>query len=327
MISKCSDSASKLTKLYGEQSSDALRMLTHKIQQLKKQIQADRVVSVREKLEENRKKLESHVSLLVSAATSRNDLLVMEGDGQGKMLSSRIGNPLSKFSGFAQGTGDKENIAIQEVVYATSSKLPYIEKIPPYTTWIFLDRNQRMAEDQSVVGRRRIYYDPHGSEALICSDSEEEVTEPEEEKHEFTEGEDRILWMAFQEHGLCEEVLNIVSQYIGGTTSEIQERCSMLKEKNCEKHDQNFKGSEEKGSGNSYCLEKSLSAALDSFDNLFCRRCLVFDCRLHGCSQSLASPSEKQPYSSESDDDGNPCSDRCYLRVWLFFFDLEIHVT
>lgn len=55
-------------------------------------------------------------------------------------------------------------------------------------------RNQRMAEDQSVVGRRRIYYDQHGSEALICSDSEEELAEPEDEKHEFSEGEDRVLW-------------------------------------------------------------------------------------------------------------------------------------
>jgi histone-lysine N-methyltransferase EZH2 len=55
-------------------------------------------------------------------------------------------------------------------------------------------RNQRMADDQSVVGRRQIYYDQRGSEALICSDSEEELTEPEGEKHEFCEAEDRILW-------------------------------------------------------------------------------------------------------------------------------------
>lgn len=50
-----------------------------------------------------------------------------------------------------------------------------------------------MADDQSVVGRRRIYYDQHGSEALICSDSEEEIPETEEEKHEFSPGEDKLL--------------------------------------------------------------------------------------------------------------------------------------
>ncbi|KAA8549082.1 hypothetical protein F0562_000766 [Nyssa sinensis] len=176
-------------------------------------------------------------------------------------------------------------------------------------------RNQRMAEDQSVVGRRRIYYDPHGSEALICSDSEEENAEPEEEKHEYSEEEDRILWMAFQEYGLSEEVLYIVSQFIGGTTSEIQERYNILKEKNCEKQNKNFRGSGEIGSERSFFLDKSLSAALDSFDNLFCRRCLVFDCRLHGCSQGLTNPSEKQCYSSESEEDGKPCSDQCYLQL------------
>ena len=55
-------------------------------------------------------------------------------------------------------------------------------------------RNQRMADDQSVVGRRQIYYDQDGGETLICSDSEGEVAEPEEEKHGFSEAEDQILW-------------------------------------------------------------------------------------------------------------------------------------
>ncbi|XP_058199025.1 histone-lysine N-methyltransferase EZA1 isoform X3 [Rhododendron vialii] len=282
---------------------------------MKKQIQADRVVSIREKLEENRKKLESHVSLLVSSATLRNDASVIDADGQGRILSSRIENPLCKFGGFAQASGDKDYVNVQEVVYSISAKLPYIENIPPYTTWIFLDRNQRMAEDQSVVGRRRIYYDPHGSEALICSDSEEDIAESEEEKRAFSEGEDRILRMVVQEHGLGEEVLNIVSQYIGTNTPEIQERCNRLKEKSLEKHDRSFRSFEGNGPEYNSFLGKSLSATLDSFDNLFCRRCLVFDCRLHGCSQSLIGPSEKQMYSSESDDDGNPCSDQCYLRL------------
>jgi hypothetical protein len=40
-------------------------------------------------------------------------------------------------------------------------------------------------------------------------------------------------------------------------------------------NDQNVKDSIDSVSERGISLEKSLSAALDSFDNLFCRRCLV----------------------------------------------------
>ena len=50
-----------------------------------------------------------------------------------------------------------------------------------------------MTEDQSVLGRRRIYYDQNGGEALICSDSEEEIIDEEAEKRDFIESEDYIL--------------------------------------------------------------------------------------------------------------------------------------
>lgn len=50
-----------------------------------------------------------------------------------------------------------------------------------------------MTEDQSIVGRRRIYYDRNGGEALICSDSEEEAVEGEEEKREFSDSENYII--------------------------------------------------------------------------------------------------------------------------------------
>lgn len=68
----------------------------------------------------------------------------------------------------------------------------------------------------------------------------------------------------------------------------------------------------------------------------------MFDCRLHGCSQILidavsiiAHPAfstefvyanlkvpfiwqvEKQTYSSDSEDDGKPCGDQCYLKVFF----------
>lgn len=86
------------------------------------------------------------------------------------------------------------------------SKIQFNNKLdhPSYYMLFFLSenifyqcRNQRMVEDQSVVGRRQIYYDQHGGETLICSDSEEEP-EPEEEKREYSEGEDCIIWLVFQ---------------------------------------------------------------------------------------------------------------------------------
>lgn len=309
MGSKSSDSSSKFR--HGEGSSDTIRALSDKIQLLKMEIQAERAVFVRKKLKENRKKLQGDVSHLMSLAISRNDISITKGSPKGNMLFLRTEKPLCKINGFSRGS---DNSNIQEVVCSTSAKLPSMENIPPYTTWIFLDRNQRMAEDQSVVGRRRIYYDPHGSEALICSDSEEETAEPSEVKRAFSNGEDRIIWMALQEHGLDEDVIDIVSEYIEATASEIQERYTMLKDKNKGSAYKSINACSEEESQNIF-LGKNLSGSLDSFDNLFCRRCLVFDCRLHGCSQNLIYPSEKQTYSSESDDDGSPCSDQCYLKL------------
>ncbi|GAB4830582.1 hypothetical protein Ancab_020348 [Ancistrocladus abbreviatus] len=301
MVSKIGDPSFKPKISQVEQGSRGYGTLISKIHQLKKQIQSDRIVQIREKLDKNAQKLENHIL----SATSAEDLSAT-GNGSGEALYLRAECAICVFNGFVQASGDKDCTVSHEAAFSTSSKLPYVERIPPYTTWIFLDRNQRMAEDQSIVGRRRIYYDERGSEALICSDSDEENAELEEEKYEFSEGEDRILWMAFEEHGLNEEVVNIVSQFIGGTTAEIQMRFNELKEKFQEKQ-------EKKVCEKSRFLEKSLSSALDSLDNLFCRRCLVFDCRLHGCSQSLIFPSEKQPTWSETEDDGKPCSDQCYL--------------
>ncbi|XP_031740123.1 histone-lysine N-methyltransferase EZA1 isoform X2 [Cucumis sativus] len=309
-------SADKLTVALGDQST-VIVSLTNRVNTLKRQIQAERFVLVKEKLENNAQKLASNVAQAMST-TSRNALSVVEENRNGKMLLSRMEFPLCKLSGIAYGAGDKDYINNQEVVYSISIKLPYIEKLPPYTTWIFLDRNQRMAEDQSVVGRRRIYYDQHGSEALICSDSEEELAEPEDEKHEFSEGEDRVLWIIIQEHGVGENVLQLLSHSIGCTTSEIQERCNVLKERNY-RADLSSKVLEESVFKKGISLYKSLSSTLDSFDNLFCRRCMVFDCRLHGCSQSLIYPvskpnNEKQLYWPEHEEERKPCSNQCILE-------------
>ncbi|GFQ01559.1 histone-lysine n-methyltransferase eza1 [Phtheirospermum japonicum] len=214
-----------------------------------------------------------------------------------------------------QRSTDRDDANSVEVEFSATVKLPIVERIPTYTTWIFLDRNQRMADDQSVVGRRRIYYDPHGSEALVCSDSEEELGQLEGEKHEFSEGEDRFMRVAVQECGVANEVVDMLTQFVGGTSQEIQERCNMLMEKDQPIEKKSIKSSKEERYVDNVFLEKGLAAALDSFDNLFCRRCLVFDCRLHGCTQNLAYPNEKQSYSFDPEDDRKPCGDQCYLQL------------
>ncbi|PON61716.1 Histone-lysine N-methyltransferase, EZ [Parasponia andersonii] len=294
--------------------------------QLKRQIQAERIVSIREKIEDNGKCLESHIMDVLLPATTKDPPILQE-NGSGKMLHLRIENPICKLSGCGEGFGDKDHVNYHDFVPQSSIKLPYVDKLPPYTTWIFLDssevrktryRNQRMADDQSVVGRRRIYYDQHGSEALICSDSEEETPEHEEEKRDFSTGEDQLLWTVIREHGLGEEVVKSVSNFIGASSLEIQERYNTIKEKCLVDLDPDDGGGFESERGifeseRGISQDKSLTTALDSFDNLFCRRCMLFDCRLHGCSQPVIFASEKQLYWSEHEEDRKPCSDQCYL--------------
>lgn len=306
-----------------------------RLTQLVRQIQSGRLAYIKEKLEANRKALQRHTCAMFDVAAAAE--VASRGTEGGNSLSQRAAEGQSRLvvPDLPNGMGERDTMYVQEenlaagtLVLSSSGgaaqrtvvrfvKLPLVERIPPYTTWIFLDKNQRMADDQSVVGRRRIYYDPVGNEALVCSDSDEETPEPEEEKHFFTEGEDQLIWKATQEHGLNREVVNVLCEFIDATSSEIEERSDFLFEKN-EKHS----ASSDKLRSH-LSLDKTLDAVLDSFDNLFCRRCLVFDCRLHGCSQNLVFPCEKQPYNFELDENKKPCGDKCYLR-WREGFQ-EMH--
>lgn len=50
-----------------------------------------------------------------------------------------------------------------------------------------------MVDDQSVIGKYQMYHDKNKGEMVICSDNEEEIVDPEDVKHEFTEVEDKFL--------------------------------------------------------------------------------------------------------------------------------------
>ncbi|KAL8527215.1 hypothetical protein ACS0TY_005189 [Phlomoides rotata] len=307
-------SKTKFRKSHEEQGIDPMASLYSRLTQLKRQIQSERVASVGEKLEKNSKMVQTYTSHLKELAASRTDLTVPTNCGIGNLLSSRMDSPLYKISGLIEGSEDRDDDNSQEIVFSTTAKFPPVERIPSYTTWIFLDRNQRMADDQSVVGRRRIYYDQDGSEALICSDSEEDLAQQVGQKREFSEGEDHLMRVAYQEYGIGNEVLDLLTQFVAGSSQEIQERCNMLMEKD-EQIEKQKKHPEEEESEDDMFFDQSLSAALDSFDNLFCRRCLVFDCRLHGCSQALTYSNEKQPYPFDTEEDRKPCGDQCYLQL------------
>lgn len=76
------------------------------------------------------------VSHLISVTSKTNALLIE----QSKVELSRIRSPMCKYTGYVPVPGDKDGISGHEVMTPTSTKLPLIDKIPPYTTWIFLDR-------------------------------------------------------------------------------------------------------------------------------------------------------------------------------------------
>ncbi|GAB4848992.1 hypothetical protein Ancab_003805 [Ancistrocladus abbreviatus] len=293
------------------------------IDYFKKQVEANRHAFVKRKIEENKQKL---IRVTLSKERKNAGSGSIEGGVDSLMRSQN--DAINLQIGIYASNGDKNSSGSQEHSVASSAvligsnvqtkggvrpiKLPEVRKLAPYTTWIFLERNQRMADDQSVVGRRRIYYDQNGGEALICSDSEEEVVEEDEEKKDFAESEDYILRMTIEQVGISDAVLDLLGQCFSKKPCDVQARYEILcKEGNVVTGLKSGNTEEISQSANPY-LDKDLEAALDSFDNLFCRRCYVFDCRLHGCSQDLIFPTEKQLPWSHPDEGNVPCSIDCY---------------
>ncbi|XP_015963898.1 histone-lysine N-methyltransferase CLF [Arachis duranensis] len=314
-----------------EEVTPTVKDVSMVIDSLKKQVAAERIVSVKKRMEENRHKLVGVTNHLCRLSMERMACNETDTHRSLDLLTKRQKDAIDMHNGVLASSDDGEsnsypedghgstavllgsNVAVKNAVRPI--KLPEVKRLPPYTTWIFLDRNQRMTEDQSVVGRRRIYYDQNGGEALICSDSEEEIIDDEEEKREFVDSEDYILRMTVRELGLSDTVLDSLAQCFSRNTSEIKARYETLSNKDNAARGSKNGDTEDISQSEKSFLEKDLEAALDSFDNLFCRRCLVFDCRLHGCSQDLVFPAEKQPLWNPPDTENAPCGPNCFKSV------------
>ncbi|XP_062156816.1 histone-lysine N-methyltransferase CLF [Alnus glutinosa] len=335
MASKGSDNKSDPTKdsseMRPQETSANDKDILSVIDSVKKQVAADRSVSIKKRMEDNGQKLLVVSNHLYKLSTEGRTSRTNDSDRSIDLLTKRQKDALDMHNGVDASNGDRDSSSSQEDAHASTAvllgsnvpvknavrpiKLSEVKRLPPYTTWIFLDRNQRMTEDQSVVGRRRIYYDQNGGEALICSDSEEELIDDEEEKRSFVECEDYILRMTAKEVGLSDEVLESLAQCFARSPCEVKARYEILiKEEKAVGGSKNGDNEDILQNGNSF-LDKDLDAALDSFDNLFCRRCLVFDCRLHGCSQDLVFPAEKQPSWCPADEENIPCGPHCYRSV------------
>ncbi|KAJ3699017.1 hypothetical protein LUZ61_002722 [Rhynchospora tenuis] len=324
--SKSQASSSQKTSGGKAGNSSAREVLTL-IDSLRKQITADRFSSIKEKIEANRQKLSTFTQNTYNLSKLRKNNAFNSTDTDSNILTKKQHDALRAYNNYELTNGESDGTSFLEECSSASTtmllggslggkssirpvKLPEVTKLPPYTTWIFLDRNQRMSEDQSVLGRRRIYYDPNSDgEALICSDSEDELVEDEEEKKEFKHTEDYIIRRTIQETGSSDTALDVLAKCLTRNPDEIKARYEALTGEKAD--DCVMKQVELAPKVEEAVLEKDIEAALDSFDNLFCRRCLVFDCRLHGCSQDMVFPVEKQqPWNNQGDD--VPCGPRCY---------------
>ncbi|KAK1410284.1 hypothetical protein QVD17_36819 [Tagetes erecta] len=281
-----------------QEATTSLSKISLVIDSLKKEVEAERCVYIKKKMEENRMKLAGITNNNHRFSVARRNLGIINGGKTHNFLTKRQKDAIDMRNGDAISSSQDDGRAsvillgcgIPVENYVPPINLPKVEKIPPYTTWIFLDRNQKMTEDQTVVGRRRIYYDQNGGEALICSDSEEDETvDEEDEKKEFAESEDNIIRSTIEQTGPSDIVYDLLAQRLSRKPCEIKERYEALK---CSKpSDADF-------NMNSF-LDKDLETAQDSFNKLFCRRCLAEN----GCSAWKS-----------MDDESVPCGPHCYLQ-------------
>ncbi|PWA97216.1 histone-lysine N-methyltransferase CLF [Artemisia annua] len=289
------------------------------IDSLKKTIDDDHVLSIKERMENNRIKMAEMTKNQQKLSEERGKSGIKNGGETVNLLQKRMKEAIDLQNGVDISLEDKHApvVLLQSGIPVKKSIippiiLPKVGNIPPYTTWIFLDRNQKMTEDQSIVGRRRIYYDQDDGEALLCSDSEEEIVDEEENIKEFVEAEDKIIRMTIKQLGSSDVVYDSLAQRMSRKPCEVKARYEALVSQH---NDIESSKSGHADLNMSSSLEKDLEAAQDSFDHLFCRRCLIFDCKLHGCSQELIFPAEKQRPWNAVEEDNIPCGPHCYLKV------------
>lgn len=112
--------------------------------------------SSQKRVDGNTQKLENLTKDLYNLATERKSLEIFGADRTVDLLSKRQKDAIDMQNGIDTSNGDDDSNSSEDDGYATSAillgssiavknavrpiKLPEEKRIPPYTTWIFLDR-------------------------------------------------------------------------------------------------------------------------------------------------------------------------------------------
>ena len=56
------------------------------------------------------------------------------------MLSSRNGNLFYKYNGFFKGMVENNHIIKVDLAHAKRIRIPYTQKLPSYTSWVYVAR-------------------------------------------------------------------------------------------------------------------------------------------------------------------------------------------
>ncbi|OAE28386.1 hypothetical protein AXG93_4027s1080 [Marchantia polymorpha subsp. ruderalis] len=402
---------------------------------------------VKDKIDKNRSKLMLHYSgrskMLVDRADAQPDrsfnfsvkrLYPSIPDNASDTADAAEASTAATALTFAKLSVDKESKEFQKLL-----PRPLQQHVPPrYVTWIFTNRNRLMVEGQSIENQKRIIY--QGKEAVLASDSDDELQSSIHKEKDFNVNEDSIIWIAIQNFGVRDDLFEAISAIIHRKSEDIKDRyelimsddtlvsrlprllpscvnektvgksversschfeksdflsgyidpdldCKFLQQAyleltrkidrlsirenethqattiseerrhestssmigkfsqapdyNCEfeadleSDVENLEGCRKLVAAMSclraenhpllkkvnFDLEKlsqrpdDLSEAMSSFDNLFCRECLVFDCELHGYSKPLILPSlmQRPELSTSQESSCEPCGAHCYL--------------
>ncbi|GAU26044.1 hypothetical protein TSUD_225050 [Trifolium subterraneum] len=138
-----------------EDANPAVQDVLSVIESLKKQVAAKRVVTVKNRVEENRQKLIGITNQLWNSSEERRTCGIADGGNRSlDLLSKRQKEAIDTLNGVCDEDRDSNgddgddhgstavllgsNVAVKNAVRPI--KLPEVKRLPPYTTWIFLDR-------------------------------------------------------------------------------------------------------------------------------------------------------------------------------------------